>query len=184
MHKRIGQFLIEKGAISEQQLGEILSYSRKTGLRLGDAAIAMGLLTREKLIEIFGPNFTIDFFHLDPQFFPTVTRDLLPAEALLRLGMLPLGFKTERKIFRSRKILNIGLLDPNRREAIAEIGEAVARKFGPGYMQGTHIYLILADQFLAVMNEVYRIGDPELRRLDRSVLDSTLTLFLETAPCP
>jgi|GEM_PF-1245844 len=181
MQKRIGEFLIEKGVITEQQLRDILKYSGKTGLRLGDAGMAMGIITRAKLVELFGPNFAVDFFHLNPTFFPVITKELLTAESILKFGALPLGFKTEYRMFKPRKILNLGLLNPSRADSLAEVEKAAQAKLGREGLQGVKVFLVLADQFLDVVRDVYGMTDEKLRKMKPTELDATLTLFLETA---
>jgi hypothetical protein len=74
----------------------------------------------------------------------------------------------------------VGLLNPGNGRAADEIERVARAKLGAG-MQGIKVFLVLADQYLEVLREVYGLGDAELKRRDPSDLDSTLTLFLETA---
>lgn len=181
MRKRIGEFLLEKGVITQDQVNQILTHSRATGLRFGDAGLDLGVLSREALIEVFGPNFAVDFFHLEPEYFPQVTRDLIPIEAIVRLGALPLGFKTEKRLFRSKKLLNIGLLDPSRKDAAEECLKIAAARLGQGGIQGTTVFLVLADQFLTVLRQTYGVAESEVGSKEPPYIDETLALFLENA---
>jgi hypothetical protein len=180
MRKRIGEFLVEKGVLTPGQVNQILKYGQDNGLRFGEAGQELGILTREQLISVFGPSFAIDFFHLDSKYYPEVTRDLFAPEMLVRLGMLPLGFKTEKKLFRTQKVLNLGLLDPSRRDAVDEAMRAAVTKLGDGQVQGVKVFLVLADQFLSVLSRVYGMDDAELRGRDASQVDGTLAMFLES----
>jgi hypothetical protein len=172
MRKRIGDFLLDKGAITRNQVEEILKYSEKTGLRFGEAALELGFVTRERLVEIFGPHHEVDFFHLQPEYFPLHTRDALSLDIILKWGVLPLGFKAERKLFSTRRILNLGALDPKRpglREAcIAACPEA----------HGVRPYLVLGDQFVAILTQVYGVSPERLAGLREAEADPTLQLFL------
>jgi len=186
VQKRIGEFLLEKGVITEQQLRDIVKYSQKTGMRMGDAGMAMGIISRERLIEIFGPNHQIDFFHLDTAYFPTTTRELISTEEMIQWGALPLGFKTEYRMFRGRKILNIGLLDPGRADAIVGIETTARQKLGSHAVHGLKVFLILPDQFVRILEAIYQIPRQQLSDRHSSRLDATLSRYLqrsqETSP--
>jgi hypothetical protein len=181
MRKRIGEFLVEKGVLTPTQVELILKHGHETGLRFGEAAMDLGVLTREQMIDVFGPSFAVDFFHVDAEYFPKITQDLLPVETMVRLGVLPLGFKTEKKWFRTRRLLNLGVLDPERKEAAGEALRAAAAKPGVGEVQGTKVFLVLADQFLQVLARVYQVDEARLRAMDPAAVDPTLMMFLENA---
>ena len=145
----------------------------------------MGLLTREQMISVFGKNFAVDFFHLDARYFPEVTRQALPIELILQSGALPLGLKTEFRWFRKRKILNLGLLDPSRKdlEQLIHSAKALATDLLGEEIHDVKLFLILADQFLEVLDEVYQVSDSQMREKaaqKESALDGTLQMFIET----
>lgn len=181
MQKRIGEYLLEKGLIKQAQIEEILNYSKMTGLRFGDAGLALKLYTREQLIKVFGNNLESDFFYLDPAYFPVVTKDLLSVEQILKFGALPLGFKKEKKLFQTEQVLNLGMLDPSRREVLGEVEAAARAKLGEKTVAGIKVFLILADQYLDVVRDVYGVGDSRLKETDPKMLDSVLAMYLEPA---
>lgn len=174
MRKRIGEFMIEKGLLNNAQLGDVLRHSKDTGLRFGEAAMDMGLLQREQLLEAFGPNWTVDFFYLDPEFFPESTKDLLPVDLMARLGVLPLGYKLEPGLFKRKKVLNIGVVNPSRSDGLDELKAFLAQKSGQDAAPNIKLYLILGDQFLRVLEQVYGARESEIRQLDE-----TAALFSE-----
>ncbi len=179
MARPIGQFLVEKGLINQSQIPIILAYAKKNNLRFGEAALAMQLFTRDELIQVLGPNYLIDFFQLDPTYYPQATKDLFPKDVLLKYGVLPLGYKTEYKLFRSKKILNIGLLDPAQKEIATQIENLAQEKLGKNSISSIKVFLILADQYLDILNSVYGMSEEEIRRQDLQKLDPTLSMFLE-----
>jgi hypothetical protein len=180
--KRIGEFLIEKGLLTEAQAAEIAAYGQRTGLRFGDAGLELKLLSREKLAEVFGPSFAVDFFHLDPQYFPQVTQALLSVDEMLRYGATPLGFKTEQKLFRARKLLNVGFLDPAREDAQKLILAIAEAKLGAGSVHAVKPFLILPDQFMDIMTQVYGLKAADIRARDLTTLDGTLAMYFENVP--
>lgn len=180
MRKRIGEFLMEKGIISPTQLDEILRYSARTGQRFGEAGLALQYYTREDLIRVFGQNYQSDFFYLDYRYFPEATRRILTAEQVIRLGALPLGFKTERRFFRERRVLNIGMLDPQRVDAVKEV-ERIARESRDAgkKIDGTKVFLVLTDQFLDVVRSVYGVPEGQMRDFDPARMEPVLAMYLE-----
>src|SRR4051812_5834898 len=114
--KRIGEFMMEKGLIHRDWINPILEHAKASDLRFGEAAVALGYVSekelRQVLLQPFGNQ---KVFHLDQNFIPSVTADLVPLDAMIRLGVIPLGFKNEFYWFRTRQRLNLGVLNENRR---------------------------------------------------------------------
>lgn len=170
MRKRIGNFLVEKGYLNEHQVLDIRRHSEKTGLRFGEAALELGLLSKEQLTEVFGPHFAVDYYHIEPRFLPPATRDLFTPEEMIRLGVIGLGEdKTEIKV---------GFLDPGREEAVHEVKRLIGERRGP---QRLKIFLVLPDQFLAALKEGFRVPDDLLLKADPADLDPHLREFLAGA---
>lgn len=176
MRKKIGEFLVAKGVLTPAQVEQILNYARIRGMRFGEAGLEMGLLTKEAMVRAFGPNYMVDFFHLVPEYFPEVTKHLFEPPFMLKWGVLPLGYKTVWKFFRPKKLLNIGLIDPSRKDAIEAIHARAQEVLGAGNWVGTKRYLILADEFVNVMERVYKVAPAQMAS-DAS--DPTLRLFLD-----
>lgn len=179
MRKRIGEFLVEKGVLSAGAVDRVLQHARSSGLRFGDAAMDLGLIDRDTMISVFGPSYRVDFFHIEPEYFPKVTRDLLPLDLMVRCGALPLGYKREFRFFRARKMLNIGIINPERKDAIAEIERFLRVRPEGETIAGLKIYLVLSDQFLDVLDSVYQMSEIEIRALPGERVDGTLQLFIE-----
>lgn len=181
MTLRIGEFLQQKGILTAPQVEQILEHGKRQNLRFGEAGIDLGLLSERKLVEVFGKNYRVDFFHVDPQYFPQETKSVFSVEDILRWGALPLGSKTEYRLFRKGKILNVGLLDPGRQDAklaIAAAQEEAGKKY-----TNLKFFLILADQFLGILQSVYGV-DPETLKKGKcspglADLDKTLAMFIE-----
>lgn len=170
--KRIGEYLVERKVLTPSEVEQVLEYGRREGLRFGEAGTKLGLLSEESLVKVFGKNYRVDFFHLDARYFPRQTQALISIESVLRYGVLPLGVKT-RGLFGKRKVLNLGMLDPGRLDAVA----AVQRE-AQG-VSGTQVFLVLADQFLEVLRSVYGLTEAQIAAKAQAELDPTLTLFLD-----
>src|SRR3954463_13598218 len=120
--ERIGDFLLEKGVITEEEIGIILSYSKQTGLRFCEAGLEIKILTQDKLVKAFAPAFKGDLFNVSTNHMPHDEGNLLGIEEILKFGALPLGFRKESRILgpRRRRILNLGLLDPSKHKEVVE----------------------------------------------------------------
>ena len=180
MKKRIGDFYLEKKVITPEQLDEVLQYSRKTGLRFGDAALEMGAISRDEMVQVFGPNFRIDYFHLEPQYFPKVTEEFLSKDEIFKYGALPLGMKKSYGLFSAKKLLNIGLLDPSNTENTKQIEALAIERLKAEKVHGLKIYLLLADQFLQVLKSVYQISEDQLNTYQTKEIDDTLQMYLNS----
>ncbi len=165
--KRIGEFLIERKVLNPLEVEQILDYGKREKLRFGEAGIKLGLLTESELARVFGKNYRVDYFHLDPQYFPKETSELLDLKTILRYGVLPLGQKKEYGFFRQEKILNLGMLDPGREKEISL--EAFPRR---------RIFLVLAEQFLDVLQSCYGLSANQVALMGAEELDPTLRMFL------
>jgi hypothetical protein len=179
MRKRIGEYLVERGILLPDQVEQILAFGRTSGLRFGEAGMELGLLNRQAMIDAFGKSYLIDFFHLDSRYFPQVTRDLLPVEAIVRFGALPLGYKTVPGLFRSRKLLNLGLLDPARQDVVDAVTEVVRPVVGEA-LAGVKTYLVLASDFVPLVDKVFALSPAALAELPSEKVDPTLKMFLDS----
>lgn len=176
---RIGEFLVSKKILTPQQVDRILEYSKMRRLRFGEAGMELGYLSRESFIKVFGPTFAVDFFKLDPKFFPKKTQPILSLETVLKYGVLPLGFKSEKSFFKSKTLLNLGFLSPYRKEFISEVIQLADLKKTEFGFEGTKIYIIIADQFLRVLDQVYGVSESQLHSYSPEKFDPTLRMFLE-----
>jgi len=60
--RRIGDLLLEDGLITEIQLHEALLQHKKTGERLGDALIRLGMITQHELFPWLGKQYALQLF--------------------------------------------------------------------------------------------------------------------------
>lgn len=180
MRKRIGDIFVEKGILTPNQLKEALEYSQKHGIRLGDAAVKMDLIDPKVLMDIFGQSNREDFFYVDCNYFPPITKNIFTIEQMLKYGVLPLGFKTDMKLFRNKKLLNLGLVSPERQgTTVPELEKLAKERIGENTFQDIKVYLILAEQFFEVLEQVYSTSEADIREMDAE-MDERLIIFLDS----
>jgi len=65
--KRIGELLIERGAIDDRQLTSALSFQREQGGRIGQALVTKGFLTEEQLVAALGEELALPVIDIPNQ---------------------------------------------------------------------------------------------------------------------
>ena len=181
---RIGEFLVSKKILTPNQVELILEYSHERGLRFGEAGMELGFLSRESFVRLFSPSPDVDLFQLYPQYFPKETKNLLNIDSILRYGVLPLGSRIRGSWFGSRKIINLGFLSPRKPQIVQEVKNLILAQPSDIEKIDFRIFVILADQFLNVLESVYQINENQILTIAKdptkhTEIDSTLRLFLE-----
>jgi hypothetical protein len=172
--KRIGEFMMEKGLIHREWVQPILDYSKAHSIRFGEAAVAMGYITERELRQVLiQPYQNQLFFHLDPQFFPMNTRELIPLKEIVRLGVLPLGVKSESHWFRKRSRLNLGVLNLTKTEALDWVKGHLKN------VKSFKTFQVLPEEFLQTLELCYGVDRAELLKLETEQVDMNLGLYLQ-----
>ena len=135
----------------------------------------MGLLSEEAMARVFGKNHRVDFFHLDGRFYPKETSQVLSIDTVLKYGVLPLGFKSSQGLFSRGRTLNLGMLDPARKDFQTAAEQEIQSK---ERFDKTRVFLILADQYLEVLQSVYGMSQEDIARRPSSAVEPTLAMFL------
>ena len=61
---RIGDLLVEAGAITEEELQEALAYQKENGGRIGNVIMELGFISQELLITVLTTQMGIDYIEL------------------------------------------------------------------------------------------------------------------------
>lgn len=172
--KRIGEFMMEKGLLLKEWIDPILEHSKANDVRFGESAVALGYVSEKELRQILVQPFNRQLvFHLNPEYFPSVTQDLIPIEAVVKYGVLPLGFKREFKWFRTVKRLNLGLLNPGRKDTMEWVESHL------GTVKSFKTFQVLPDEFLQTLELCYGVDRPALLEWSADQIDNNLMLYLQ-----
>jgi len=88
---RLGDLLLESGAITEEQLSAALAEQKKSGLRLGETLLKMGVLTDGKLLDALSSQLKLQVFSLSRyRPMPEALR-MVPEQVAKRLNAIPLS---------------------------------------------------------------------------------------------
>lgn len=118
----------------------------------------------------------VEFFHLNPKFFPESTRDHFPLDTILRLGALPLGTKHGWRFFRKVVLLNVGLIAPKHRATQREIQNLIREKTG---IDGIQFFRIDPGEFLGLVETAYAVKRERLEALPENALAAPLRDWLK-----
>ncbi len=99
VYSRVGELLISKGLLTQEQLSEALLYQKKEGLKLGKALIEMGYISKDDFLTTLAEQLNVDLVTGDMLI--NISPDVvykIPQEIALKYNVLPVKFdqKTEK----------------------------------------------------------------------------------------
>lgn len=95
--RNIGDLLIDLGVINAKDLKDGLKLQKKSGLRLGEALIKLGRLTRDQIEWVLSKQLDIPFVIVEDINLDPALVDKFPSDLLLKNRILPL-YETEDEI--------------------------------------------------------------------------------------
>jgi len=102
--KRIGELLVESGAITDAQLHLALKQQKESGQRIGDILISQKILTEEQLMNVIAKRLEIPFVNLEDIVVDPEITDIIPPEMARKYLLLPL--------FKIENTLTLAIYDP------------------------------------------------------------------------
>ncbi len=93
-HSKIGEILVEMGALAPAEVRLVLEQQGQSGKRFGETAIAHGLLADELVAQALAQQFGLEYVDLDSVVPDSDLDASLPAELPIRYNFIPLQ-KTE-----------------------------------------------------------------------------------------
>lgn len=137
--RRLGDVLLEQGAITEEQIKQALVDQRQTRMQLGRFLLHRGLITRDQLGRALAEQFELPYFEFDP----TITHSQL-------VRLLPESFARRRKVAPLQlddKTLRLGMQHPSDMEAISEIELMTGYQVEPVICLGDEIDRMIESAF-------------------------------------
>ncbi len=118
--RRLGDILVAKNIVRQEQINDILNKTGGRGRRIGDILLAEGLLTEETLAQALAEQRGLRYmdladFRIPPPFFETI-----PVDLMQRYQFVPLEDAGE--------VLNVAMTDPNNLPAIDELEMILSRQ--------------------------------------------------------
>jgi len=85
---RVGQTMVERGLVTQDQLDDALALQRSTGRRVGDALVEIGALSRYDLTRVLADHLGVPFVDLQAKPPDPLLTSLLPEEVARRYNAL------------------------------------------------------------------------------------------------
>ena len=111
--QRLGELLIEKGLVTEEQIQEALRLQVGGNRRLGYLLIKLGFIDDDQLLDILSHQLEIPIVSIADQFSSEV-KGTVPRYLCRKYSVIPLALEKDN-------ILNLAMTDPSDDEAISDI---------------------------------------------------------------
>lgn len=102
---RLGDLLVEKGLITEDQLMSSLAAQKKTGQKLGRTLISSGFVSEEQMLELLSTQLQVPFIDLKKYHYDAETVQLIPETLARRYRVVSLKKNSDGSLL-------IGMADP------------------------------------------------------------------------
>ena len=182
---RIGDLLVEAGAITEEELQEALAYQKENGGRIGNVIMELGFISQELLITVLTTQMGIDYIELKAC---KLDEDLLkqvPENLVNKYKAIPIGYDENNP-----NILRVAMVDPMDLNAIDDIGIATNTQVEPllameddvmeaiGKYYGNAQAMEAAEQYRKEMQE-NGVNDADEEALNEDIENSPIVLLVK-----
>ena len=135
-HKRLGEILLEHGALTENKLNEALKEQKSQGGLIGEVLIRLGYVTEENIVIALASQFNfpylpIDNFEINPQAVKTI-----PAELASEFICIPID--------QIKNTLTVAMSDPSNTNVIQKLETASGCRIQPFVATVTEIKKAIA----------------------------------------
>jgi len=125
--KKLGEILLERGIVDQEQLNSALAYQRQWGHRLGVALVAKGFITEGMLAKVLGEVMALPTVDLSRITFDTNALRLVAANLCENNDLIPISLEETR----GSKLLSLAMADPLNLTIIDEIEFTTGCKVRP-----------------------------------------------------
>jgi hypothetical protein len=125
--KKLGEILLERGLIDNDQLNSALAYQRQWGHRLGVALVAKGFITEGMLIKVLGETLGLPTVDLSKVTFDSSATRLVSYNTCENNDLIPISLEETR----GARILTLAMADPMNMTIIDEIEFTTGCKIRP-----------------------------------------------------
>jgi len=113
MAYRLGELLVKKSLITEQQLNEALELQKQEGTRVGEVLIKMGLVSENEILKTLSEQFGIPLIDIEHTKINENIINMIPVTTARRYSIMP--------VKKAGNILTIAIGDPTRAFDLKEI---------------------------------------------------------------
>ena len=121
--RRLGDILVERGLVTEAQVGEALDLQKQFGKRLGQIVVENGWVSDRDLLPALSEHLDIPYVRLRPGLYDPDVIALLDKSVVRRLKVLPL--------FKIRDVVSLATANPQAMPELNEVAERLGCKVKP-----------------------------------------------------
>lgn len=137
-YKRLGDILIEKGIISNDDLEYALQIQKKTRKPIGEVLVELGFCTWSQIIKALAEQYEVPFFEEKPRVDPTLNLNM-KRELMEELRAIPIRMENDKIVVITDNVYNVSL---------------IKRRLKFLFGKDIEIYLVAPDIFEEVMMDV------------------------------
>jgi len=100
---------------------------------------------------------------LTPEALAAETRAVFSVETMRELGVVPLGYEFERKMFLKRRLLRVGMLRPESTVELDRVEKAARAKLGGAGFHALKVVRVTQDDFERTVSECFPVADRSTR---------------------
>ncbi len=139
---RIGDLLVEAGAITQEELEQALAKQKEEGGRIGNVIMDMGFISRELLITVLTTQMGIEYCEVKSVKIDEGVTKLVPENLVTKYNAMPIGFDENNP-----NILKVAMVDPMDLNAVDDISIASGLQVEP--------LLSFEDDLISVIGKYY-----------------------------
>lgn len=124
----LGDILVEKGLITEEQLADALRKQREGGEPLGIVLVKSGLVSETDLLKILAEQLNLDYINLNEYKIDLGAVALIPESVARRNAVLPIGFEDSKLVVATANPTDVFIFDDLRMMTGLEIKPVVSPK--------------------------------------------------------
>lgn len=139
---RLGDVLMSRGLINQNQLNMALKEQKEKGRMLGEMLVELGYVTQEKINDILCEMLNIEFIDLQVEEPEENVRDLIPEEVMRKYTLVPMRYDKN-----NAGIIQVAMADPMNILAMDDINIITGKQVAP--------YLANASDIRAYFDRVF-----------------------------
>jgi len=174
----LGELLIGRGLVSEDQLREALTAQTGSGKRLGNILVELGLLSERALVGVLAEQLQVDIIELGKLELDRDIVTLLPEEDARRLRAVPIAREGVR--------IDVAVADPLAQSLQDELIAKLAAPVRLVFATGTEIEAVINKMYASVtdLGDALRMFEARLvaRQTSKETEQPTGTIVDENAP--
>jgi hypothetical protein len=143
MVRKLGELLVEAGAVEEAQLQAALEAQRDSGRPLGMTLVRMGFLDEVTLIRTLANQLSMPLVRLQGKKIQAEILDTVPPDLAEKHRCLPLFIRREGGL----KALFVAMEDPADTDAVEDLGRLVEMRIRPVLVAPTELQEALAHHY-------------------------------------